>query len=328
MSRRFGFRCTLLGLTTLLLIGCGPRVGSGSVAANASADAELVVDLPALYIDVDAAGNLSVAGTPLAELGALAGQNLADLNVDPTWVSFLTASNIQHIQLNNTPEGIVILANGEPVPSLGWDGEALVAAVETLEMLGAQINPVMGKLLPLVSNLGVGVVIRLPVTEGAAPIPLEVQGGESAAAMAARARTAFLAAVGNAPQIRATLAYAPDGTFSIAGLTGAELAALGIPLQAFTLPGATVQQISSQGIQSIGLSTNPQGIFISINGRALPHITWDNGEVNHVIRLAGQMGLLTQLFGAGQSTETLVRTIESLLPIVQASDVNLTLTFP
>jgi hypothetical protein len=313
-------------LMVLVLAGCGPRTGGGELSANTAPD-ELVVDLPALYIDVDTTGNLSVAGTSLTEMAALVGQDLSTLKLDPVWVQYLTATNIQHIQINNTPEGIVILANGEPVPSLGWGGDALLATTETMDTLGAQINPMIGKIVPIIRNMGVGIVIRIPVAEGTPLIPLRVEGDDSAAAQAKEAQEAFLAAVGSPPQIRVTVAYAPDGTFQIAGLSGSDLAQLGLPLQALTLPRATVQQLSGMGIQSIGFATNPQGIFISVNNRTLPHITWGEGEVNHVLKLAAQMGFLQQVVGSSENTEALVRTIESFLPIVQASDVSLTFTF-
>jgi len=329
--------CALLVVMLLTLAGCGPRIGTQQLPVSAgeqntreqtSVAGDLIVDLPALYLDLAADGAIQVGGASLAQFGVLLGQDLSVLTVDPAWVQFLVAGNIQHIQVANTQEGLLILANGEPVPSLGWDGDALVATAETLTLLGAQISPLVGKLIPIVQNLGVGVVIRVPLAPGATVIPLQVQGDASAAALAAQAQADFLAAVGRPPQIRATIRYAEDGSFQLAGLTGAELTTLGIPLEAiFAMPGNTVRQISDRGIRTFTLASNPQGIFISINGKTLPHITWGEGQVNHLLELAAQMGLLERA-GLGPATDELVQTIETFLPIVQAADLNLTITFP
>ena len=78
-------KCLLLFIIVALpalLIGCGPRLGAGEVAATAGNKA-LVVDLPAFYIDYDVNGIPHVGATPLADLGAAFGQDLALLTLDP-----------------------------------------------------------------------------------------------------------------------------------------------------------------------------------------------------------------------------------------------------
>ncbi len=323
MQKKFVLLVSMLLVAGLLLTACGPRAGGGEMAAKASPK-DLVVDLPALYIDLDTDGNASIGGQPVAQLAAMA-NGAIPTSFDKTWVNHLTATNIQHIQIDNTANGIVILANGEPIPSLGWDGDALVATADTLSMLGANVGPQIAKLLPLVRDLGIGVVVRLPVAEGTPLIPMVVQGDESAAAMAKKAQEEYLKAVGNPPVVRVTLAYAPDGTFSVADISGTDLAALGIKLDTLNMPAGSIAQVQKLGIKKLNLSSNTQGIFIGINDKTLPHITWDNGEINHVLKLAGQMGFLQQIPNYNAGVQQM---IESFLPAVQASDVNLTVTFP
>jgi hypothetical protein len=323
MQKKFMLLVSMLLVAGLLLTACGPRAGGGEMAAKASAK-DLVVDLPALYIDLDTEGNASIGGTPVAQLAAMANGAIPS-SFDKAWVNHLTVTNIQHIQINNTANGIMILANGEPIPSLGWDGDALVATAETLGMLGANVGPQIAKILPLVRDLGIGVVIRIPVAQGTALIPLVVQGDQTAAAMAKKAQDEYLKAVGNPPVVRVTLAYGQDGTFSVADISGTDLAALGIKLDTLNMPPGSIAQMQKLGIKKVNLASNSQGIFIGINDKILPHITWDNGEINHVLKLAGQMGLLQQIQGYNEGVQQM---IESFLPAVQASDVNLTVTFP
>ncbi len=114
-------RFWLLGLLTvfaaLVLTGCGARAGAGQTAA-ATTDAVLAVDLPALTIDFDSEGAASLGGAPLASFGALLPAALTELKLDKATVDQLTAANIQHIQVTTVPSGLLILVNGEAIPSM------------------------------------------------------------------------------------------------------------------------------------------------------------------------------------------------------------------
>lgn len=325
-GRRLTFLITLMLSTTIVLAGCGPRATGGELASSAGPE-EVVVDLPALVLDIDAGGQVSLGGVSAAEIGGMVGQDLSALTFPPDTVSFLTASNIQHIQIDNTSEGLLILVNGTPIPSLAWDGESLVATAETLETLGAGIA-VLDQVLPLVRNLGIGVTIRLPLAEGAEAVPL-VATDDEVAAQAMAAQQEFLETVGAPPTFQLVVNYAPDGTWSVGDLTQEEWSAIApIPWEMLNLDPAMIQGASAAGIEEVGIATNPEGIFVSVNGRTLPHITWAEGRVQHVINLAAQTGMLDMVLGANPETSALLDTVQSLLPAVQASDVNIRVVFP
>jgi hypothetical protein len=219
------------------------------------------------------------------------------------------------------------LVNGQSIPSLAWDGEKLVATAEVLETLGAGVA-LLDRVLPLLTNLGIGVIIRFPLAEGAEALPMVAPENE-AATRAIAAQQEFLAAVGTPPVFQVTIAYAADGSWTVADLPQAELAQL-IPgaTQLLTLPATTVQGMTNAGITEIGLATNTDGIFISINGKTLPYITWADGRVNHLLTLAEETGLLSQVVGADPNMVAILDTVESLLPAVQAPNVSLRVTFP
>ncbi|MDQ3250356.1 MAG: hypothetical protein M3Q45_14250 [Chloroflexota bacterium] len=320
----------LLGVA-VVLTGCGPRAGSDEAVADSSPE-ELVVALPAIYVDFDTTGTASIGGTPVADLGALAGQDLSALQIDPQWIEYLTATNIQHIHLNNTPEGLMIMVNGQAIPSLGWDGEALTSTASALSMLSPLVPPVLEKVLPLLGSLGTGAVIRFPVADGADLIPLEIEGDNSAAAQAQAAQADYLASVGTPPQIRLSVSYDANGIWTVEGLTADEWSQTapipGFSWNTLNLPANVIQGASSAGIDTVNLASNQEGIFVMINGNALPHITWGNGEINHVLDLAVQMGLLQTLLGQNINAQAMLDTVKSLLPAVQTSDVNLTVNFP
>ena len=62
----------------VLLTGCAPRATSGETAAAAD-ESDVVVDLPALVLDVTPEGGITVGGQPLTELGGGLGASLRHL---------------------------------------------------------------------------------------------------------------------------------------------------------------------------------------------------------------------------------------------------------
>ena len=307
----------------VLLVGCAPRATGGELAATAD-ESQIVVDLPAIVLDVQPSGDIQVGGQSLTELGGQFGA--AGFTLPPETVQAVTASNIQHIQVDNTSEGLLILVNGAPIPSLAWDGEKLVATADVLESLGAGYT-LLDKVLPLITQLGVGLIVRFPLAEGAEPLEL-VSTNNEVAAQAIAAQEEFLAAVGEPPVFQMTIAYAPDGTWAIADVDQAEWSQLlPVPLDMLNLPAETVQGLTAAGITEIGLATNADGIFLSINGETLPYITWADGRVNQLLVLAEESGLLAQITGNDPNMPAILDTVQSLLPAVQASEVSVRVTF-
>ncbi len=179
-----------------LLAGCAPRVGT-SLSESMGSD-ELYFDLPVLVIDFDNVGQASI-NLPAAQLGASSGINLDALALSPEWVGYFTTANIQHLQIINDAQGLTILVNGQPVPSLVWDEDSLVATAETVGSLGIAL-PVLDKVLPLVQQMGLGIALRFPLGDGVDVIPLGQITESPAAATAQQVQQEFLAAVGTPPR--------------------------------------------------------------------------------------------------------------------------------
>ena len=326
--RRLSYGLTLMLVAVIVLAGCAPRAFSGATAGEAG-DAGLVIDLPAIVIDIDATGKPSVGNVPLAQLDSLVGEGMLDSLVVPTqYVDFFTASNIQHIQIDNAPSGLLLLVNGRPIPSVKWDGEILAATGGLLAELGAGA-PVLEKFLPVVTKLGLGVIVRFPVAAGAEAIPTYVAESE-AAAKAKQAQVDFLASVGDTPPtINLPIFYDADGSWRVGDLTDAEWTALtGLPLQGLRLQPNMMNSITGAGISEISLYTTPEGLHVSINGQPLPYIGWADGEINHLLALADQAKLWDTLADSGMNMGEIVGVVESLLPIVQSTDTSINVFFP
>jgi len=319
---RFTVLLSVLLVGLLALTACAPRATGGAVASRAG-EAEVVVDLPALVIDVQNDGSLSLGGMSLAELGALAGQDLSTLSIPADLVQQMAAANIQHIQLDNTDEGLLILVNGKPIPTLAWDGETLVTTSEVVGQIGGAPIALLDKLLPLITNVGLGVILRMPVAEGAQVLPY-VDPDDTAAQRAMAAQREFLDAVQIPPTFQVVISYAPDGSWEVGGISQDVWAGLAPQLgTSLDQLGATMQQLAGLGIDDISLDTNADGFFISINGKRLPYISWKDGRINNVLALAVQSGLLGDAVPA-----ELIQQIETLLPAVMASNISLKLELP
>jgi hypothetical protein len=327
-KRRLLSWLTLFTVAVIVLAGCAPRATSG-VTAGQAAPESLVVDLPALVIDIDSAGQPSVGNVPLAQLGATFAPGMLDSLVVPSdMVSLMTESNIQHLQIDNTPNGLLLLINGEPIPSIKWDGQILSETGGLISQLGAGTS-VLEKMLPVIANLGFGVIVRFPLQEGVAAIPTYVEGGEAALA-ARQAQEEFLATVGETPPtITLPVFYDADGGWRVGDLTDAEWTNLtGLPLQAARLQPAMIQSIISSGITEVSIFTDEAGLHLSINGRPLPYIGWADGEINHLLDLAEQLGLWNTLADSGMNMGEVIGMVETLLPAVQSTNTNINVYFP
>lgn len=323
--KRYLLLVALVLIAAFALTGCGARAGAGETAAAAS-DASLAIDLPALTIDFDADGNASLGGAPLASFSGVLPAGLADLQIDKATIDQLTAANIQHIQVTTVPSGLLILVNGEPIPSMRWNDEQLANLGEVVEMLGPAAPAAIKAVLPIITDVGVGVALRFPVAQGAEMIPMQVEGDASAAATAQAAQAAFMNEVGTAPVIRIPVIYDAEGSYTVQGITDAEWQALtGAPFGQLRLDAQLIQDAVAAGVTAATVRTDAEGIHIALNGKELPVLGWGEGELNHLIKLAAGAGLLG---GDGMDADAITQLVETLLPAIQSSNVEINVTFP
>lgn len=327
LNRRVTLWATLLLIAALALSACAPRSGQGAAASAESDPGELVIDLPSIVIDIMADGSPSMGNVPLTQIGGLIPVPLSTIAVPGVWVDFMVASNIQHIQVNNTSNGLHLLVNGEAVPSISYDGESLSATADALSSLGIVI-PMIDKLLGLVDQIGIGATVRFPVAAGTAIIPMYVEGNGSAAMAAQAAQEEFLAAVGTPPRVNLPIWYEEDGSFSIGNLTAAEWSALTSgATDGLRLGADQISNLTDSGISELSISTDVNGIIIAINGNALPVLDWSGGKATHLLNLATQLGALDMIV-PGMGSSGIMTTVHDLLPVIQTTDFDLTVHLP
>ena len=310
----------LLVLFALLAVGCAPRTGAGE--NGAAAGSELVVDLPALVIDIDLEGTASMGGVPVDQLGAAVGASLAGLSLPAEQVQSLVAAGISQVEIGTAATGLNLLVNGQPIPSLTWDAASITNLTDLLaKWPDAALGPV-GSLLPLLTDLGAGVTLRFPAGDGAAAAV------DTAAVAAAQA--AFLATAGSPARINLPINYNADGSFNIGSISGeAFTLATGLPLESLALPPERLALYQSVGIETFTVQTDSEGIHLGLNGQPLPMVSWGDGRLAYALQLAVQAGLVGGSEGGSEGdSEALSGLIQQLLPILQTAEVTVNVVFP
>jgi len=307
---------------SLGLTGCSSRAGGGpgvnatesnATESNASeSNATLAIDLPALVVDVDANGTLSLEGLPLAEMAL--GPDLAELQLDSRLVAQLTAAQIQQIQISLHPGELLLLVNQKPIPSLRWDVEQLTALHEGITLLGPDVVPnSLFALFPLLSNVGAGIILRFPVDPGwdlAAPVAEEPVAAQPATPTAV---------------LRIPVLYDAAGNYTVQGIRDAEWQVLtGAPFGQLKLNATLIQNAVAAGVRSVTLRTDASGLHLAFNGRELPSLNWNDNKLRNLADLAVN-GLLA---AGGMDTTSFSQLFDRLLPILQSSQITLHVTFP
>jgi hypothetical protein len=332
--RAMGGMLLMAGALTgaMTLGGCTARAGAGETAAIAPLTDQLggapfLADLPALEVSYNAEGAPSIGATALGDLQALVPATLlSQLTLDAATVERLSAAGIQHIQVSNTPTGLRILVNGEALPALVWDATSLDNLLNLLQPLEPDAIASLGNVLDLVTNLGAGLVIRLPLAAGEYPIPLLVEGPQSNAAVEQAAQEAFLESTGTPPRLQIPVFYAEDGTWTVQGLSDTEWQALtGLPFGYVRLNPQLVQGALDAGITQVVVWTDREGIHVTLGEQELPYVRWADGGILTLLEVAGRLGVLPQEMA---NQELLDEVLAQWLPILQATDLRIVVQFP
>jgi hypothetical protein len=291
-------------------VACGPRtIPPAEVEAE---EGELVVQLPAIYLDVTDEGQITLAEGPLNETLAALGVDLSNLSMSADTVADLTGAGIESLQLDNQPDGLHIFVNGEAMPTVAWDEASLASLVNVLGIVGADLGEA-AKLLPLLPDLGFGVVLRFGNPDARIATNQRVDA-------TAAAQNTLEAAVAAGAALDLSLTYAEDGTFQLQGLNPFMMGM--IPADALQQSPDTIASVTEMGIDSLSIMARPTGLVIMINGEPLPYLrSTDEAQLLRTINLLLQVVAPDQ---AGQMGGI----IQQILPALWRQGLRLTVNFP
>ncbi|MCZ0938051.1 MAG: hypothetical protein OXJ55_05415 [Caldilineaceae bacterium] len=346
MQKRVTFWAVPLLVVAILFSGCTARIDAGSMVERGPD--EFYIDLPPIVIDYASDGTASIGELShmvvgnveqppgmlyVPEPGVRLGLAtiLYGLSLPSIWVQHFTASNLQHLRVANGDEGILLFANGQRIPSLVWEEESLAATGEAVSALGLGV-PALNKVLPMVRNFNLGVVLRFPVQEGVDVIPLSGVEESAEVTMARMLQQQVLETFGGAlPTIDIPILYHADGSWTLGELSDMDWTVLtSTPFYALRLPPDLISGLTDSGIYTVTLTTDPDGIHISLNGIGLPYLSWGSGEVQNVLALSKQLGVFDSVSALvpGADMDSVLSLVENLLPIIQATNANITIYLP
>lgn len=295
----------------LLLVSCGPAMKpAASTAVNGGE--VFTVALPRIVIDFDRAGKPSILGLDMPTLSTITGFDLSKQRLNPFYVDWMTAANIQHVEIRQAGSGVVALVNGKPMPYLSWSDESLQSTGELIGLLPVKNTDVFQKLMPVVRRLGLDVVLRFPRQEGAGEIALSdpdlvlnlkpVVSGQPATSV-----------------IHFEIKYDQNGKPALLGITPGELQRLNINMATTELSPDMIQFLQSDNIQTIELRGQEDGLYVFVNGDPLPNIAWDDSILNNATQIYTQIN---------DPNRKEVQFVSKLLPLVNKSDVAVLVHFP
>jgi len=263
-------------IAVLLLTACGAAKPPST--ANQGGE-NFMLALPRMVVDVDQNGNPGVFGLSAAQVGAFLGTDLATLKVDPKMVKQMMDTNVQHLEMRQAGDALVVLVNGKPMPHIGWSDATLQTAMNVAGAFGVQNADLYGRVLPLVRRLGLDLVMRFPRASGAAEIPL----GNPDEALKISPNTDPPSAIA-----QMEIKYDNKGVPAVMGISGNDLAALGVA-GVGQLDAATLDRLQKNNIQNVELRSKNSGMYVYVNGNPVPNVVWDTNLLKNAADLYVQM---------------------------------------
>jgi hypothetical protein len=311
LFKRLIFLTLILMLFGSLLVACG-----GEPVPVKDKDADFVLALPRLVVDIDENGYPTVAGLS-PQLLAILGVDVKQFAMDPRVVQWFTMANVQHIELVQKDDGIYVFVNGVLMPHLGWDTNELQAMTDTMTKLGVvkpEFQTILRFLVPFIQQTGLNVVLRFPKQPTAEEIPLrdvnepiEVPAASDVTPMAI---------------LKARITFDEDGAPSILGLSTKDLADAGLAgLRNVGISKETMQKLKEAEIYKVTIQSTPQGLVFWINDQQLPSIVWNDEYLNRAADLYSQLYFMPEY----ELQRELVKTI---LPALARIEGEVTLEFP
>ncbi|MCB0116996.1 MAG: hypothetical protein KDD84_23010, partial [Caldilineaceae bacterium] len=200
----------------------------------------------------DQSGGASIAGTPLSDLGVA-------FALPANVLQILQSINAEQVTINTTPTGIQLGLNGQPLPSLAYNGESLGRALGLAQpfVAGTPLESTLADLGPQLEGADIGVAVSFTgepvggITLSAVPLQLQADGS---------------------------------------------LSAYGIPV---TNVGADlVGNLQSAGVEQLFVNVAQDNLILAVNGEALPVITWSPQTLALIGDLAPTLGLPADMIGS------------------------------
>lgn len=298
-----------LMILAVILTGCGGDAAQPATGPTTPSGEIFQIALPRLVVDVDAEGNPNILGISPALLSTF-GVDTAGFRLPPELVAQMTAADIQHLEIASVGDRLMFFANGKPLPHLGWTPDSMTRMLNFLNTMQVENAATIQTILPIITRLGLDVVLRFPRPAGTAEIPF---------VDTSTVRSFQPTVTTEAPSavIKFETRFDEQGRGGIMTLTPDDLAALGLG-EALRVAPETLANLRGGDVQHVQIRTKPDGAYIYINNEPLPRLIWDTQL------LANAVELYTRLSPDAQ----LLPLIQQLAPYLDRADLGVLLRFP
>lgn len=309
----------VLLISVLALASCG-----GKKEEKPQETAKKPFLLPRLTVNITEDGSPKVFGIPVAKVADILGQDPASFSLPADTLQMLENADIQSVELVIRGEGIVPFINGKALPYIELDQEARDNLATLLKLAGVDDSTAnrLQKLLSndIISKLGIPIVVRFPLAAGATAAPLRDKGALPLVDTEEQ-RSAV-----TAPLLIAHVDVALDaaGVPTIAGSSmteyqqAFEVAGLPVDLSSARLDPALIASLAAADIQIVQAETEPEGLYLYLNGSMLPNVAWDQERIDNALALYSQL----------EPDSPYLPILRFLAPYIQPADMELALFLP
>lgn len=311
---------TALLIVLLILAGCGGREEEEETAP----EAKNPLLMPRFTVSIDEQGVPTALGIPMDRLGALLRQDLSGLQMNPATVQMLQEAGVQNIEAVTTADGLYLYVNGQPIPYLALDEETRQNVGSLLKLAGVQdgTSNLVQNLLnnKLLGRVGAPIVIKLPVAAGAAEAGLRdpktlprVDTEQARAGVAEKVLILHLDVAldeQGVPTIAGTSLNDLQGSFMEAGIAA--------DLSSAKMNPATIAALQAANVSLLQLETEPEGLYINVNGQRLPRLAWDDERLRNMLDLYSKL----------EPDSPYLPLLRFFLPYLQPADIELGIALP
>jgi hypothetical protein len=221
---------------------------------------------------------------------------------------------IQHLEIRQTADRLILLFNGKPMPNLSWKDGSLDSLGLLLNLFGqqtAQTGQMIQKLAPLAERLGLSIALKFPTQPGAEPVAYasdQVALAEPEAAIGSPSLA-----------LQLEVKYDEAGVPSFLGIPPEEIRSL-FGGQRLALDPQIIERAQANNVQHLEVRSKGDGLWIYVNGEPVPPIRWDKQTLGNAIDVwvAMNPGL----------NPAVANTVRTLAPYVSNADLSIMLHFP
>ncbi len=293
----------------VMLAGCGGQGVEPTTGPTTSSGELFQIALPRLVVDVDAEGNPTILGISPALLKAV-GVDVSGFKLPKELVDQFTAAQIQHLEIASVGDRLMFFANSKPLPHLGWTPDSLNRMLALLKTMKVENADSIRTILPVITRLGLDVVLRFPRPAATAEIPFVDTG--TVRSFQPTVTTQPASAV-----IKFELRFNEEGRAGMMTLTPEDLASLGMGALVQLSPD-TLSNLKSGNIQHAEIRTKPDGAYVYINNEPLPRLIWDTQLLANAVELYQKLSPEAQLLPL----------IKQIAPYLDRADLGILLRFP